>query len=277
MEAQTFFEPLVTAPQSVATQSQAQSMPAQWLAVVIGGFSKFGQIIQLDEEPDDLLTVTPNRSFQTSHLLQHVFPGASLERCIASAIGRRATTTCLEEVASIFHEPEHECKCIRTTADQAPPSEIFRALERVVPNYDWQGGASKFGRCQYLMMLLRQVLDALDLNNPEFLTTVMRDRSAVAACACIANTEPDLELDPERIFGDWAAFHLIRRSLSDHSRPKDHPTAAGTTIVSGHATADEGTTTSSGFQHWTKPPPCEATGRAMQRGGTACKFLVAAG
>lgn len=222
-----------------------RSLTTPWLAISLGLFSKVSNARSLNEQPEDLTRSTTNQSYWTSELLHQVFPGDRLQQIIASQIGECVTITCLQEVAYILHEPDQACRCTPGSHSIPPTSDISQALERAVRGYDWQGRTTRFGRCHYLMGLLKEILQNLDVDTPDFWSKVLRDESAAAACNCIVDNHIIFGTSAKLIVGDWAAHRFIRqiRGPVQHAAKKASPQVLESmTAARSPIEADESTT-----------------------------------
>lgn len=187
-----------------------RSLTTPWLAVSLGLFSKVANARLLNEQPEDLSRATAKQLYRTSELLHQVFPGDKLQRVIAFQIGEHATVTCLQEMAYILRGPEQACECVPGSHDNVPMSDISRSLEHAVRGYEWQGRTTRFGRCHYLMGLLKEILGDLDLDTPDFCSHVLRTELAAAACACIRDNHIALGTDAKLVVGEWATHRFLR-------------------------------------------------------------------
>lgn len=192
-------------------------MHLPWITVIMGAFHITCVARQLSESPKELDGITTNQTYHSSRLLSDVFVGQSLGDEIAGLIAERSIARCLEAIAEILHEPGRDCKCLRDGAELAPGSTISLALKGVIPEYDWHCGNARFGRCNYLMILLHEIVDNLGRNRPSFLAEVSRTPSVRATCACIDEALNDLGADAEMVVGDWSARFLIREALVAHA------------------------------------------------------------
>lgn len=183
-----------------------------WLTVCMSDFQISCQARQLSERPKGLDGITTHPTYRSSRLLNDIFVGQSLGDEIARLIAQRSIARCLEAIAEILHEPERDCKCLREDAELAPDSTIFLALRDAIPEYDWHCGNTKFARCNYLMVLLLEIVDNLGQNTPNLLAEVTRTPSVRATCACIIEAIHDLDVDIEMVVGDWSAHFLIRKA-----------------------------------------------------------------
>ena len=192
-----------------------------WLMLNMGYFTTSGRSRQLSEEPIGLDEIASDHTYHTSALLYDIFEKQDLTRDIAGLVAEGSIAECLKVVAELLHEPERACRCHGKDTVMAPPSKISMRLGSAVKEYEWHGGATKNGRCGYLMCQLREIVGFLGKDEPEFLAAVSQSPSVKASCTCIGEALRAQDEEAEMVVGDWAAHNLVRKASPEGAEAED--------------------------------------------------------
>ncbi|KAK4983209.1 hypothetical protein LTR50_007355 [Elasticomyces elasticus] len=167
----------------------------------------------LEEPPAALDNITPNQTLSVS-----AFFGLSLDAAVEKEgplimrqVAMRLTAHALRTAAATLRSPLTDCRSAdcHTMDPREQADEVLWQLKNAVPHHHWQGPTTLHGRVQYLMTLLKHVLERWPQSIESWLGLLTGDAEATEAMRCITQTSNALKQSPEDVCGAWAATNLL--------------------------------------------------------------------